>query len=135
LKPGDILLVRSGFVQRYNELTPSQRESAAQRTGADIAWAGLKQEEEILDWLHDSYFAAVAGDSPTFECWPVSATQGGRGSIGFMHQNILALWGMPLGEMWDLERAADVCKKERRWTFFLTSAPANVVGEYLSPPS
>ncbi|EAA66172.1 hypothetical protein AN1054.2 [Aspergillus nidulans FGSC A4] len=131
LKPGDILLVRSGFVQRYNELTPSQRESAAQRTGADIAWAGLKQEEEILDWLHDSYFAAVAGDSPTFECWPVSATEGGRGSIGFMHQNILALWGMPLGEMWDLERVAEVCKKERRWTFFLTSAPANVVGQFV----
>ncbi|KAL4737993.1 hypothetical protein BDV11DRAFT_216311 [Aspergillus similis] len=135
LRPGDILLVRSGFVQRYNELSPSQREIAAQRTGVDIAWAGLKQEEEILDWLHDSYFAAVAGDSPTFECWPVSATEGGRGSIGFMHQNILALWGMPLGEMWDLEKVAEVCKKERRWTFFLTSAPANVVGGVSSHPN
>ncbi|KAL4978382.1 hypothetical protein BDW66DRAFT_149218 [Aspergillus desertorum] len=135
LKPGDILLVRSGFVQRYNELTPSQREAAAQRTGADIAWAGLKQEEEILDWLHDCYFAAVAGDSPTFECWPITATEGGRGSIGFMHQNILALWGMPLGEMWDLERVAKICEKEKRWSFFLTSAPANVVGGVGSHPN
>jgi hypothetical protein len=82
----------------------------------------------VLDWLHDCYFAAVAGDSPTFECWPVTATEGGRGKIGFMHQNILALWGMPLGEMWDLEAVAEVCRRLGRWTFFLTSAPANVVG-------
>ncbi|RDW76651.1 uncharacterized protein DSM5745_06643 [Aspergillus mulundensis] len=135
IRPGDILLVRSGFVQRYTELSPSQRAAAAARTGTDIAWAGLKQEESILDWLHDCYFAAVAGDSPTFECWPVTATEGGRGKIGFMHQNILALWGMPLGEMWDLEGVSEVCRRQNRWTFFLTSAPANVVGGVSSHPN
>ena len=51
------------------------------------------------------------------------------GAIGFMHQNILALWGMPLGEMWDLEKLAETCRRLGRWTFFVTSAPANVVGE------
>jgi hypothetical protein len=24
----------------------------------------------MLDWLHDSYFSAVAGDAPAFEAWP-----------------------------------------------------------------
>ncbi|KAL4809394.1 hypothetical protein BDV18DRAFT_157149 [Aspergillus unguis] len=134
IKPGDILLVRSGFVKRYHELSPEQREVAALRTHGDIAWAGLKQEKEVLDWLHDCYFAAVAGDSPTFECWPVDKTVGEMGrdgterKIGYMHQNILALWGMPLGEMWDLEGVAEVCRREKRWAFFVTSAPANVVG-------
>lgn len=33
-------------------------------------WAGLAQEERMLDWLHDCWFAAVAGDSPSFEAWP-----------------------------------------------------------------
>ena len=33
-------------------------------------YAGVKQEDAMLDWLHDCYFAAVAGDSPTFEAWP-----------------------------------------------------------------
>lgn len=122
--------MRSGFVQRYHSLAPEERTAAALRSHGDIAFAGLKQEEEVLDWLHDCYFAAVAGDSPTFECWPVTATEGGRGAIGFMHQNILALWGMPLGEMWDLEKLAETCRRLGRWTFFVTSAPANVVGEF-----
>ena len=26
----------------------------------------------MIDWLHDCYFAAVAGDSPTFEAWPTN---------------------------------------------------------------
>ncbi|OJJ63665.1 hypothetical protein ASPSYDRAFT_38279 [Aspergillus sydowii CBS 593.65] len=135
IRPGDILLVRSGFVQRYHSLSPEERTAAALRSHGDIAFAGLKQEEEVLDWLHDCYFAAVAGDSPTFECWPVTATEGGRGSIGFMHQNILALWGMPLGEMWDLEKLAETCRRLGRWTFFVTSAPANVVGGVSSHPN
>ena len=33
-------------------------------------WAGVAQEEEMIDWLHDGYFAAVAGDAPSFEAWP-----------------------------------------------------------------
>ena len=32
--------------------------------------AGVSQEQKILDWLHDSYFASVAGDAPAFEAWP-----------------------------------------------------------------
>ncbi|KAL4875327.1 hypothetical protein BJY04DRAFT_232698 [Aspergillus karnatakaensis] len=135
VEPGDILLVRSGFVKKYNELSPQDREAAALRTHADIAWAGLKQEEEILDWLHDCYFAAVAGDSPTFECWPVTATEGGRGHIKFMHQDILAKWGMPLGEMWNLEGVAEKCWALGRWKFFITSAPANVLGGVSSHPN
>ena len=38
-------------------------------------YAGLAQEEEMLDWLHDCWFAAVAGDAPAFEAWP--SHQGG----------------------------------------------------------
>ncbi|KAL2828400.1 hypothetical protein BDW59DRAFT_178828 [Aspergillus cavernicola] len=135
IKPGDILLIRSGFIQRYNNLTPEERTSAALRTHEDLAWAGLKQEEEMLDWLHDCYFSAVAGDSPTFEIWPVTATEGARGRVGYLHESILALWGMPLGEMWDLERLAGKCRELGRWGLFVTSAPANVVGGVSSYPN
>jgi hypothetical protein len=38
-----------------------------------------------------------------------------------LHEYILALWGMPLGEMFDLEKLAKTCKEKRRWTFFVTS--------------
>ncbi|PYH88961.1 hypothetical protein BO71DRAFT_122880 [Aspergillus ellipticus CBS 707.79] len=122
IKPGDILLVRTGFVVRYHQLTPQQRADVAARSHENLTWAGLAQEEPLLDWLHDCYFAAVAGDSPTFEAWPPSQEN------GYIHQQILALWGMPLGEMWDLEALSKRCREVGRWVFFLTSAPANALG-------
>lgn len=45
-----------------------------------------------------------------------------------LHEYILALWGMPLGEMLDLERLAETCKERKRYTFFFSSTPANVPG-------
>lgn len=123
IRVGDILLIRSGFVERYNELNLEERFTAATRSHADMAWAGLAREESMRDWLHDCYFAGVAGDSPTFEVWPVP-------QLDFLHQSLLALWGCPIGEMWDLERLAVLCRERGRWTFFLTSAPANVPGMF-----
>lgn len=103
-------------------MTPEDRKAGALRQNDDLAWAGLMQEGAVLEWLHDCYFAAVAGDAPTFECWPPIAGW-------HIHQNILALWGMPLGEMWDLEKLATRCRERRKRTFFVTSAPANVPGK------
>ncbi|KKK19516.1 hypothetical protein ARAM_003489 [Aspergillus rambellii] len=126
IKIGDILLVRSGFVERY-QATTSQEERAkliAQTEAPslyDMRFAGLQQEEPMVDWLHDCYFAGVAGDSPSFERWPTPQEY-------YLHEFILALWGMPLGEMWDLDRLAAKCAERERWTFFMTSAPANVPG-------
>jgi hypothetical protein len=45
-----------------------------------------------------------------------------------LHEYILALWGMPLGEMLDLEKLAQTCREKNRWFFFFTSAPANCPG-------
>lgn len=50
-----------------------------------------------------------------------------------LHEHILALWGMPLGEMLDLENLARTCREKGRWFFFFTSAPANVPGEFPFP--
>jgi hypothetical protein len=97
-------------------------------------WAGLAQDPETLTWLHDSYFSAVAGDAPGFERWPSLETgPKGDGKGGWlMHEYILALWGMPLGELWDLESVAEVCRRQKRWTFFLSSSPDMVFGLSLS---
>jgi hypothetical protein len=48
-----------------------------------------------------------------------------------LHEYILALWGMPLGEMLDLEKLSQTCREKNRWTFFFTAAPANVQGKSL----
>ncbi|KAJ0301709.1 hypothetical protein COL516b_007685 [Colletotrichum fioriniae] len=70
---GDILFIRSGWVEAYYSKSPTERAHLGLRGHNDIKFGGLAQEESILDWLHDCYFAAVAGDSPTFEAWPTKA--------------------------------------------------------------
>lgn len=75
IQPGDMLFIRSGFVRQYRATDPEVRDRMAMRKhapGKDDGqrWAGLKQESAILDWLHDCWFASVAGDSPSFEAWP-----------------------------------------------------------------
>jgi len=83
----------------------------------------VSAEDAMVDWLHDSYFSAVAGDAPSFEAWPTMRKDG-----KMLHEFVLALWGMPLGEMFDLEKLAETCRRKGRWTFFFSSAPANVKG-------
>ncbi|EPS35492.1 hypothetical protein H072_11096 [Dactylellina haptotyla CBS 200.50] len=119
IKVGDILFVRSGFNVAYQNRSSEERAKAALRQDPDLKWAGLEQSEAMLDWLHDSYFAAVAGDAPSFEAWPTKQEY-------YMHEYILALWGMPLGEMLDLEKLAKRCRETGRWVFFFVSSPANV---------
>ena len=45
---------------------------------------------------------------------------------GMFHQWLLAGWGMPIGEMFDLERLAEHCERVGRWSFFLSSVPLKV---------
>jgi len=124
---GDMLFIRSGFVQSYWAKSAEERNKLALRPhalGPDDGqrWAGVKQEEPMIDWLHDCYFATVGGDAPAFEAWPTNQEY-------YIHEYLLALWGCPLGEMIDLEALARTCREKGRWTFFVTSAPANVPGE------
>lgn len=132
-------------MEQYHKLTPEERTAGALRPmhlesddkdaskaaeqdphSPELEWAGLKQEEAIIDWLHDCYFAGVVGDAPSFEVWPTAQPY-------YLHEYILSLWGMPLGEMWDLERLTKKARELKRWSFFVTSAPANTPGVYKHP--
>ena len=120
---GDILVFRSGFIDTYNNLSTSERERLASLKSKECTFVGLEQSEEMLDFLHDSYFSAVVSDTPAFEAWPPQ----GRG----LHTHALALWGLPIGELWDLEKVSEVCKAKQQYSFFLTSSPTNLPGVYL----
>jgi hypothetical protein len=52
-----------------------------------------------------------------------------------MHEVLLSGFGLPIGELFDLEELAKQCKTEGRWSFFVTSQPLNVVGGVGSPPN
>jgi hypothetical protein len=116
--------VRSGYVSAYRQHSAAERAQLAQRADKELCYAGLAQEEAMVEWLHDCWFAAVAGDAPSFECWPTKTGW-------LLHEHLLACWGVPIGEMLDLERLAERCRARGRWTFFFSSSPANVVGKFL----
>jgi Putative cyclase len=126
-QPGDILFVRSGYVKAFNSLS----EAEAQRLVAEPnpPAIGLESSKEILRWIWDNKFAAVAGDHPSFEAWPCQDTK------YFLHEWLLAGWGVPIGELFDLEALAVECMKLKKWSFFFSSMPLKVPGGVASPPN
>ncbi|KIW16078.1 hypothetical protein PV08_06129 [Exophiala spinifera] len=53
----------------------------------------------------------------------------------FLHEYLLAGWGMPIGELFDLEGLSRLCEQHRRWEFFVASSPLNMPGGVSSPPN
>jgi hypothetical protein len=53
----------------------------------------------------------------------------------FLHDHALAFWGMPIGELWDLEALSGECELQKRCSFLLTRAPLNIPGGIASPPN
>ncbi|EKG22417.1 Putative cyclase [Macrophomina phaseolina MS6] len=125
-RPGDIMLIRSGYVRWHNNATPADRKKGTQDASLAI---GVQSNEATVRWLYDRHFAAVAGDTVAFEAWPPPLESG-----WCLHEWLLVQWGTPIGEMWDLEKLSDMCERERRWSFFLTSAPLHIQGGVGSPP-
>jgi hypothetical protein len=122
---GDILIIRSGWVDAYLKLSEEKRQALGKVVNYAHEFVGVEATEAVVDFLHDNYFSAVAGDQPGFEAWP-------PGKDLNLHGILLPLWGMPIGEMWDLEELAEVCKQRKQYEFFFASTPANVAGMYKS---
>jgi hypothetical protein len=136
---GDILLIRIGLCREWEERMDAN-DRTAYATSKSPQHAGIEGTEEMLRWIWDTGFAAVAGDAISFEVYPPrkeyvrEATQ--ETVLGlFMHEVLLAGWGMPIGELFDLETLSEVCKEEGRWDFFVSSAPLNMPGSVSSPPN
>ncbi|KAJ8519226.1 hypothetical protein ONZ45_g3791 [Pleurotus djamor] len=69
------------------------------------------------------------GDILLLRCWPVPP------DVPHMHQTLLGLWGMPIGEFFDLEKLSQVCAETKRYSFFFSSWPLNILGGCASPPN
>lgn len=122
LRKGDILFIRSGFTAAYDKLNEQQRKDLAQRASPDFS--GVEATEDMLRWLWEHQFAAVAGDAPSFEQAPI---RGSHADPNFnLHEWVLAGWGTPIGEMFDLEKVSQHCKATGRYSFFLSSMPLKV---------
>lgn len=130
--PGDVLVVRTGWTQMIDNPTP---EDFAQLQKATIS--GVHGTKETAKWFWNKHFAAVAGDCPSFEAYPPLKEDGsvGENSDLVLHQYFLAMFGLPIGELWDLSRLSEYCSKTGRYSFMLTSVPLNHPGLVASPPN
>jgi hypothetical protein len=142
---GDILLVRTGWLGWYRSL------DAGPRTTMALVHAnpGLRPGKATARLLWDLHVSAVAADNPSLEVWPPGAllTDEDRAALradptdpdllskAFVHGDLLALLGLPIGELWDLDALADDCAADGRYTFLLTSAPLRLVGGVGTPPN
>jgi len=121
---GDIILIRTGWLTAYRTLDGAQR---AELAGAGVPTAcGLDPGEGTARYLWDLHVAAAATDAPGFEVMPPEPDR-------FLHHDLLALLGLPLGELFDLDALATSCATDRRWTAMLVAAPISVVGGVAAP--
>lgn len=126
-RKGDILFIRIGMTQEWDTvMTPEQKSAYA--ASSSPQHAGVEATEEVLRWLWNNKFSAVAGDAISWEVYPP------KGKL-FLHEYLLAGWGMPIGEMFDLDELARLCAAEGRWSFFVASTPLNMPGGVSSPPN
>ncbi|GJJ11767.1 hypothetical protein Clacol_006005 [Clathrus columnatus] len=120
-RQADILILR-----KYNNESQENRDNLR---GRQETFTGIEQSLEMKEFLWNNHFAAIASDQPSLESWPVRP-----GDI-HLHQTILGLWGMPIGEFFDLEALAKYANETGRYTFFFSSWPLNVLGGVASPPN
>lgn len=139
---GDMLLIRTGWLGWYKRLDQAQRD----QMGASHTNPGLHPEERTAEVLWDLHVAAVAADNPSLEAWPPGAAYNveqineirKRPSASvelFIHQRILPLLGIPIGELFELDALAQDCAETGSYEGLFTSAPLNLRRGVASPPN
>lgn len=130
LRPGDVLLLRTGWVGWYLSLAGDERAALVGTLHSGeggLESAGLDAGKDVAGWLWERRVSAIAVDNPAVEVLPVDA------AVGFLHRRLVPLLGMPLGEFWALDALGEACARSGRWSFLLTSAPLPLVGGAGSP--
>ena len=127
LRPGDILLLRSGWMGWYLDLDGEARadESA---TDTQRPTPGLAGDQETAAWMWDHRIAAVAADNRAVEALPVNGSS-------FQHRRLIAMFGMPLGEYWTFEDLSADCANDGVYECFLVSKPLRLPRGVGSPPN
>ncbi len=143
VETGDVLLVRTGWMSWYRSLDEAGR---LDYNAAGHPFCGLRPGESMWKLLWNLHISAVGSDNPAVEVWPPAAlvkpeelqeiiSNPERLDEVFMHIRLLPLFGLPLGEFFDLDALADDCAADGSYEFFFTSAPLNLHAGVASPPN
>lgn len=117
---GDVLLIRTGWVESYLSMNATDQPAA-------LAWDGLHAGEDMARFLWDTRVALVGCDNPAVENGP------GDPEAGSLHRRLLPALGMPLMELLDLKMLGEKCREQERWEFQFVSVPMNLPGAVSSP--
>ncbi|WIX77859.1 cyclase family protein [Amycolatopsis carbonis] len=132
LREGDLLLLRTGWAEWYlSELDTAGREAI----GKASRCTGLAQSRDLLAWFWDHRLALVASDTFALEAMPPPPDPrfGGPHESGMVHQDLIGLLGLPIGEQWKLDALSAHAAGTGRHTFLVVVKPLNLVGGVGSP--
>jgi kynurenine formamidase len=128
LKPGTILLVRTGWMESYEQCTPEQKRPLT--SFENVKAVRIEATREMAAWLWDQRVAAIGTDCPGVEPLPADFSD-----PGILHYRALPLLGLPLGELFVLAPLAEDCARDRRYEFMVVSAPMVLEGGIATPPN
>ena len=125
LRPGDIILLHTGFAAWFQAQPARERARLARH----VATPGLAAGEEMCRYLWDSHVAAVASDTFAVEVMPADWGS----TTGFLHRMLIGQFGMALGELFWTEDLATDCSEDGVYEVFFASTPMHAVGGIGSP--
>jgi len=125
ISDGDVLLIRTGWLGRF---LAASSDAERDRLFRARDYSGLSGGEDMWRFLWDHRVAAVASDSVTVEAWPLVEEQPS------LHLAIARL-GLVLGEMFVLDRLAEICAETRDYTAMFVSSTLNIRGGTGAPPN
>lgn len=125
LRPGDVLLIHTGFASWF--VGQPTRERA--RVGRTLVTPGIAHGEDMCRYLWDAHVAAVASDTFAVEAFPADFDE----PTGFLHRMLIGQFGMALGELWWTDALAADCAQDGVFEVFFASAPLHAPGAIGSP--
>jgi kynurenine formamidase len=126
IRPGDILLVRTGWWAKF----------LSDRAATDFMWGEPGLSLTCASWLAEKELSAVAADNYAVEVQ--TALPGGIGSeidgvVAPLHMVLIRDMGMTIGEIFDLEALGADCARDGVWEFFFCAPPLPITRGLGSP--
>ncbi|MBV8715368.1 MAG: cyclase family protein [Chloroflexi bacterium] len=122
VRHGDVLLMRTGLAAMIHHEAEHPEMAKRPVPGGP----GLVPDESTLAWLWDNQIAAIVSDNLAVEVFP-----GGGGLT--LHRDGIALLGLVLGELFDLESLADDCAADHIYDCLFCAKPLNLRAGVGSP--
>jgi hypothetical protein len=132
---GDVLLVRTGWLNWYERLDYADR--AAISEFPLFPAVGLDPTCEMARFLWDAGVCAVAADNPGLEVAPIGGVASpetreliqhdpSQRYLISLHSRVMVMLGIPIGEMFMLDGLAEQCRQRARFSFLFVSVPLNL---------